>query len=93
MADQTYETIIVEKERGRARITLNRPEKLNAPSAQLPRELRHALFDADPDTRLHSASFKVERRDHRPRDQVAFMKGLEVAGPKAGAEFKAWEPR
>ncbi len=28
MTEQTYETILVEKERGRARITLNRPEKL-----------------------------------------------------------------
>ena len=54
MADQTYETIIVEKERGRARITLNRPEKLNALSAQLQRELRDALLDADRDNRVHS---------------------------------------
>jgi len=49
-----YETIIVEKERGRARITLNRPEKLNALSRQLQRELREALWDADRDTRVHS---------------------------------------
>ncbi len=54
MADQTYETIIVEKERGRARVTLNRPEKLNALSAQLQRELRDALLDADRDNRVHS---------------------------------------
>ena len=49
-----YETIIVEKERGRARITLNRPEKLNALSRQLQGELRQALWDADRDTRVHS---------------------------------------
>ncbi|MCB9492072.1 MAG: crotonase/enoyl-CoA hydratase family protein [Dehalococcoidia bacterium] len=48
-----YETIIVEKERGRARITLNRPEKLNALSRQLQRELREALWEADRDTRIH----------------------------------------
>ena len=52
MADQ-YETIIVEKERGRARITLNRPEKLNALSRQLQSELRRALLDADEDNRVH----------------------------------------
>jgi enoyl-CoA hydratase len=49
-----YETLIVEKERGRARITLNRPEKLNALSARLQQELREALLDADQDTRVHS---------------------------------------
>ncbi len=45
------------------------------------------------DTRLPSAPFKVERLEYRPRDQRAFLKGLEVAGPKAVAEFKAWELR
>ncbi len=49
-----YETIIVEKERGRARITLNRPEKLNALSRRLQAELRQALTDADRDNRIHS---------------------------------------
>jgi enoyl-CoA hydratase len=49
-----YQTIIVEKERGRARITLNRPEKLNALSRQLQSELGEALRDADADTRVHS---------------------------------------
>lgn len=52
MAD--YETLIVEKERGRARITLNRPEKLNALSRRLQSELREALWDADRDDRVHS---------------------------------------
>jgi enoyl-CoA hydratase len=49
-----YETIIVEKERGRARITLNRPEKLNALSRRLQAELGAALRDADEDNRVHS---------------------------------------
>jgi len=49
-----YTSIIVEKERGRARITLNRPEKLNALSRGLQQELRQALWDADEDTRVHS---------------------------------------
>jgi enoyl-CoA hydratase len=51
--EKQYETIIVEKERGRARITLNRPEKLNALSRQLQRELSEALWDADRDNRVH----------------------------------------
>lgn len=49
-----YESLIVEKERGRARITLNRPEKLNALSRQLQRELRAALLDADQDESVHA---------------------------------------
>ena len=49
-----YEAIIVEKERGRARITLNRPEKLNALSRRLQGELATALRDADEDNRVHS---------------------------------------
>jgi enoyl-CoA hydratase len=49
-----YETLIYEKERGRARITLNRPEKLNALSRQLQAELKDALWDADQDERVHA---------------------------------------
>ncbi len=49
-----YEHIIVEVERGRARITLNRPEKRNALSYALLSELHDALWDADDDKRVHS---------------------------------------
>ncbi len=49
-----YETIIYEVERGRARITLNRPEKLNALSIQVQEELNHALWEADNDSRVHA---------------------------------------
>ena len=49
-----YEVIIYEVERGRARITLNRPEKLNALSIQLQEELNHALWEADNDNRVHT---------------------------------------
>jgi len=52
MAD--YEHIIVEIERGRARITLNRPGKRNALSFALLTELADALWDADDDKRVHS---------------------------------------
>jgi len=51
MAD--YEHIIVEVERGRARITLNRPSKRNALSFALLTELAGALWDADDDKRVH----------------------------------------
>ncbi len=46
--------LVVEVERGRARITLNRPEKRNALSTQLLEELHDALWDADADREVHS---------------------------------------
>ena len=49
-----YEVIIYEVERGRARITLNRPEKLNALSIQVQEELNYALWEADNDNRVHT---------------------------------------
>ena len=49
-----YKVIIYEVERGRARITLNRPEKLNALSIQVQEELNHALWEADNDNRVHT---------------------------------------
>jgi len=50
----SYETLLYEVERGRARITFNRPEKRNALSAKLLRELHDALWDADDDTEVHA---------------------------------------
>lgn len=48
-----FETILYEKEGGKARITLNRPEKLNALSGKLQHELNAALWEADNDTAVH----------------------------------------
>lgn len=48
-----YEWIEYEVERGRARITLNRPERRNALAVPLLRELEHALWEADDDTAVH----------------------------------------
>ncbi len=53
-----YEHIIVQIERGRARITLNRPAKRNALSFALLTELADALWDADDDKRVHSVILK-----------------------------------
>ena len=46
--------ILVEVERGRARITLNRPEKRNALSLALIEQLHEALWDADADREVHA---------------------------------------
>ena len=52
MAD--FENILYAVERGRARITLNRPEKRNALSFALLAELSQALWDADADREVHA---------------------------------------
>lgn len=54
----TYQTILYETERGRARITLNRPEKLNALSIELLTELHEALWEADDDKEVHAVVIK-----------------------------------
>jgi enoyl-CoA hydratase len=48
------QNILYEVERGRARITLNRPEKRNALSFPLLTELSEALWDADSDREVHA---------------------------------------
>ncbi len=49
-----FRTLIFEVEKGRARITLNRPEKLNALSQELQTELNAALWEADNDVNVHA---------------------------------------
>ena len=49
-----FEHILYETERGRARITLNRPEKRNAMNLQLLQDLHDALWEADNDTSVHA---------------------------------------
>ncbi len=49
-----FEHILYEVDSGRARITLNRPEKRNAMNRKLLEELNVALWEADNDTRVHA---------------------------------------
>jgi enoyl-CoA hydratase len=53
-----FDCLIYATERGRARITLNRPQKLNALSTRLLAELSEALWEADNDTAVHSVILK-----------------------------------
>ena len=57
-----FETILYEVERGRARITLNRPEKLNALSQKLQEELNTALWEADNDRNVHAVILRGKGR-------------------------------
>lgn len=52
-AERAYEHIVYERHGRVARITLNRPEKLNAISRTMLQELHDALWDADDDTSIH----------------------------------------
>ncbi len=64
-------------------------------SASVERAVRDlfAMAGRRREARLPAAPFNVERLEYRPRDHRAFLEGLEIAGPKAVAEFEAWEPR
>lgn len=50
----SYETILYEKQNGVATITLNRPQALNAFTAQMNQEMQEALKDAEADTDIRS---------------------------------------
>ena len=47
--ESRYEHILYEVERGRARITLNRPKRLNAWTNRMADEVRHAVAQAEED--------------------------------------------
>ena len=53
-----FEFILYEVDKGRARITLNRPEKRNALSIELVQELQQALWEADDDKSVHCIILK-----------------------------------
>jgi len=57
-----FNTIMYEVDRGRARITLNRPEKLNALSLELQTELNTALWEADNDNNVHAVILRGNGR-------------------------------
>ena len=67
-----FESIVYEVEKGRARITLNRPEKLNALTLKLMTELNEALWEADNDTSVHCVVLRGAGR--------AFSAGYDLTG-------------
>ncbi len=72
-----FENIMYEVENGRARITLNRPEKLNALSLDLLSELCEALWEADDDRAVHCVIIRGAGR--------SFSAGYDLTGPKSTA--------
>ena len=67
-----YTSILYEVEDGRARITLNRPEKLNALSLRLQSELNDALWEADNNRAVHCVILRGAGR--------AFSAGYDLTG-------------
>ena len=70
----TYETILYEPADRVVRITLNRPEKLNAISWQMQEELQHALLAADRDPAVHAITLQGAGR--------SFSAGYDIEPPK-----------
>ena len=97
-----FNHIIYEVEKARARITLNRPEKLNAISMDLQIELNAALWEADKDDNVHtviikgagrafSAGYDITPRDRTPKAAEPDSSGYTPAY-RRGASFDddAW---
>jgi len=70
-----HETILYEPADGIARITLNRPEKLNAISWQMQQELQAALWEADRDPSVHVVTLQGAGR--------SFSAGYDIEPPRA----------
>ena len=68
-----YETILYEPGDGVARITLNRPEKLNGISWQMQEELQKALWQADRDSSVHVVTLRGAGR--------SFSAGYDISPP------------
>jgi enoyl-CoA hydratase len=68
-----YETILYEPSDGVARITLNRPEKLNAISWQMQEELQQVLWQADRDASVHVVTLRGAGR--------SFSAGYDISPP------------
>lgn len=67
-----FESIVYEKDRGRVRITLNRPDKLNAITLKMMAELNEALWEADNDRDVHCVIVRGAGR--------SFSAGYDLAG-------------
>ncbi len=72
MSDSSFSSILYEVDDGRARITLNRPDKLNALSLELQAELNEALWEADNNRDVHCVIIRGAGR--------AFSAGYDLTG-------------
>jgi enoyl-CoA hydratase len=82
-----YEEIIYERDGGKARIILNRPEKMNALTRTLQRELSDALWEADNDIGVHVVILKGAGRTFSAGYDLTGAGALAPAG-RPGAEYR-----
>ena len=75
-----YEHIIVEKERGRARIIFNRPERHNAINGRMSQDLHDALWEVDADDEIHAVAIKG--------NGPSFCSGADLRGYEESPERK-----
>jgi len=80
-----FQYIEFERARGRVRITLNRPEKLNALTLQMQMELSAALWEADNDRDIHCVILAGAGR--------SFCAGYDLAGEGAEVPVSPAEDR
>ena len=80
-----FETILYDTRHGYARITLNRPAKLNALSYVMQNELCEALWEADNDTSVHSVILEGAGR--------AFCAGYDLFGADGEVPVSAVEDK
>jgi len=80
-----FHTIAYEVEKGRARVTLNRPEKLNAISPEMMQELHTALWEADDDRDVHAVVLRGAGR--------SFSAGYDLTPPPPTAISREPEKR
>ena len=76
-----YEQILYERDGGKVRITLNRPQKLNAMTPRMQRELHDALWDADGSSGVHVIILRGAGR--------AFSAGYDISPPKSADDAHA----
>ena len=74
MSDSNYDNLLYEVRDGKAYVTLNRPEKLNALSRELQQDIHDAMWEADNDSRVHCVILAGAGR--------AFCAGYDLTAPK-----------
>jgi enoyl-CoA hydratase len=84
-ATNVYQNILYEAARGRAVITLNRPDKRNALSGPLLREMNDALWEADNDKSVHCVILRGAGK--------SFCAGYDITPAPAAASNSADEAK